>query len=107
VLSDISALTFDYRYEYKKFTQGEGFSFSNSAKVDVVISFHEKSAISPSDFETFKGGYQGTGHQYMTGSISLEKLQSLSKREDVSVILAPQLNLVAIDQKEAKQQLLV
>jgi homoserine dehydrogenase len=107
VLSDISALTFDYRYEYKKFTQGEGFSFSNSAKVDVVISFHEKSAISPSDFETFKGGYQGTGHQYMTGSITLEKLQSLSKREDVSVILAPQLNLVAIDQKEAKQQLLV
>jgi homoserine dehydrogenase len=107
VLSDISALTFDYRYEYKKFTQGEGFSFTNNAKIDVVISFHEKSAISPSDFETFKGGYQGTGHQYMTGSISLEKLQSLSKREDVSVILAPQLNLVAIDQKEAKQQLLV
>ncbi len=107
VLSDISALTFDYRYEYKKFTQGEGFSFSNRAKVDVVISFHEKSAISPSDFETFKGGYQGTGHQYMTGTITLEKLQSLSKREDVSVILAPQLNLVAIDQKEAKQQLLV
>ncbi len=107
VLSDISALTFDYRYEYKKFTQGEGFSFSNSAKVDVVISFNEKSAISPSDFETFKGGYQGTGHQYMTGTITLEKLQSLSKREDVSVILAPQLNLVAIDQKEAKQQLLV
>ncbi len=107
VLSDISALTFDYRYEYKKFTQGEGFSFTNNAKVDVVISFQEKSAISPSDFETFKGGYQGTGHQYMTGSMSLEKLQSLSKREDVSVILAPQLNLVAIDQKEAKQQLLV
>jgi hypothetical protein len=43
----------------------------------------------------------------MTGTITLEKLQSLSKREDVSVILAPQLNLVAIDQKEAKQQLLV
>jgi homoserine dehydrogenase len=107
VLSDISALTFDYRYEYKKFTQGEGFSFTNNAKVDVVISFQEKSAISPSDFETFKGGYQGTGHQYMTGTITLEKIQSLSKREDVSVILAPQLNLVAIDQKEAKQQLLV
>lgn len=107
VLSDISALTFDYRYEYKKFTQGEGFSFSNSAKVDVVISFQEKSAISPSDFETFKGGYQGTGHQYMTGAISLEKLQSLSKREDVSVILAPQLNLDATEQNVAKEALAV
>jgi homoserine dehydrogenase len=101
VLSDISALTFDYRYEYKKFTQGEGFSFTNNAKVDVVISFQEKSAISPADFETFKGGYQGNGHQYMTGSITLETLQSFSKRDDISVILAPQLNLVATDQKVA------
>jgi len=101
VLSDISALTFDYRYEYKKFTQGEGFSFTNNAKVDVVISFREKSAISPADFETFKGGYKGNGHQYMTGSITLETLQSFSKRDDISVILAPQLNLVATDQKVA------
>jgi homoserine dehydrogenase len=101
VLSDISALTFDYRYEYKKFTQGEGFSFTNNAKVDVVISFREKSAISPADFETFKGGYKGNGHQYMTGSITLETLQSFSKRDDISVIFAPQLNLVATDQKVA------
>jgi homoserine dehydrogenase len=101
VLSDISALTFDYRYEYKKFTQGEGFSFTNNAKVDVVISFREKSAIFPADFETFKGGYKGNGHQYMTGSITLETLQSFSKRDDISVILAPQLNLVANDQKVA------
>ncbi|MCA6379438.1 MAG: homoserine dehydrogenase [Cytophagales bacterium] len=101
VLSDISALTFDYRYEYKKFTQGEGFSFTNNAKVDVVISFQEKSAISPADFEIFKGGYQGNGHQYMTGSITLETLQSFSKRDDISVILAPQLNLVATDHKVA------
>ncbi|MBL7877749.1 MAG: homoserine dehydrogenase, partial [Cyclobacteriaceae bacterium] len=30
VLSDISALTFDYRYEYKKYTQGESLPFSNN-----------------------------------------------------------------------------
>lgn len=107
VLSDISALTFDYRYEYKKFTQSEGFTFSNNANVDVVISFQEKTAISQSDFETFKGGYQGNGHQYMTGSVTLEKLNSLSKREDVSIIVAPQLNLVATEQKGAKVLLAV
>jgi homoserine dehydrogenase len=102
VLSDISALTFDYRYEYKKYTQGEGFEFSNNALVDVVISFIDKTAIQPSDFENFKGGYQGKGHQYMTGSITLEKLQSLSEKNEVSVILAPQLNLEAIENKKEK-----
>ena len=102
VLSDISALTFDYRYEYKKFTQGEGFTFSNDALVDAIISFQNKSAISPGDFENFKGGYQGHGHQYMSGSISLKKLQSLSKRDDLSVILAPELNLETQKQKEVQ-----
>jgi homoserine dehydrogenase len=96
VLSDISALTFDYRYEYKKYTQGEGFAFSNDALVDVVISFTNRESIQPADFENFKGGYQGNGLQYMTGSITLEKLKSLSKRDDVSVIISPDLNLEAI-----------
>ena len=99
VLSDISALTFDYRYEYKKFTQGEGFTFSNEAVADVVISFIEKNAITPADFENFKGGYQGNGLQYMTGAITLQKLKELSKREEVSVILSPNAEVKAV-QKE-------
>jgi homoserine dehydrogenase len=105
VLSDISALTFDYRYEYKKFTQGEGFAFSNDALVDVVISFTKKESIQPADFENFKGGYQGQGLQYMTGSVSLSKLKELANRPDASVILSSQLNLEAIWQKETKELL--
>ena len=101
VLSDISALTFDYRYEYKKFTQGEGFTFSNNVVTDVVVSFTEKNAVIPADFEIFKGGYHGNGLQYMTGSITLRKLKELNKREEVSVILAPELKLsVASIEKE-------
>lgn len=105
VLSDISALTFDYRYEYKKFTQGEGFAFSNDALVDAVISFTNKESVLPADFENFKGGYQGNGLQYMTGSISLDKLKELGSRENVSVILAPQLNLTSFQPKETKELL--
>ncbi len=97
VLSDISALTYDYRYEYKKFAQGEGLPFSNEVLVDVVISFPQGDLISPKDFENFKGGYQGNGHQYMTGSVKLEKLKEWSEWNEVSVILAPELNLVSLD----------
>jgi len=95
VLSDISALTFDYRYEYKKYTQGEGLPFSNDALIDVIISFPEGSLISHQDFEKFKGGYQGNGHQYLQGSVKLEKLKEWARWDDVSVILAPEINLVS------------
>lgn len=95
VLSDISALTFDYRYEYKKYTQGDGLPFSNEALVDVLVSFPEGTSISSRDFENFKGGYQGQGHQYLQGTVRLEKLQKWADRDDVSVILAPQPNLTA------------
>jgi homoserine dehydrogenase len=95
VLSDISALVFDYRYEYKKFTQGDGLPFSNEVSVDVLVSFPQGVSISNRDFEQFKGGYQGNGHQYLQGSVRLEKLSEWAERDDVSVILAPQPNLTA------------
>jgi homoserine dehydrogenase len=104
VLSDISALTFDYRYEYKKFAQGEALPFSNDATVDVVISFPQSSIITSKDFEVFKGGYQGNGHQYMTGTIKLEKLKEWYTWDDVSVVLAPEINLAALTaEKKALQ----
>lgn len=93
VLSDISALTYDYRYEYKKIAQGEALPFSNNATVDVVVSFSKESAIQPGDFENFKGGYQGQGHQYLTGSVTFAKLRDWQQREGVSIILAADLNL--------------
>ena len=101
VLSDISALTFDYRYEYKKFAQGEALPFSNDATVDVVISFPQSLLITSKDFEVFKGDYQGNGHQYMTGTVKLVKLKEWYTLDNVSVVLAPQVNLAAVsDQKK-------
>ena len=105
VLSDVSALTFDYRYEYKKFTQGDSLPFSNDAYVDVIVSFPEGTLITNRDFETFKGGYQGKGHQYLHGTVSLEKLKEWSKWDDVSVILAPTLNLVGGSQLKKAERL--
>ncbi len=105
VLSDISALTFDYRYEYKKYTQGEGISFSNKALVDVIVSFPEGGLLSTKDFETFKGGYQGNGHQYLQGTIKIEKLREWSVNENLSVILAPQANLTSINLQQKEERL--
>jgi homoserine dehydrogenase len=94
VLSDISALTYDYHYEYKKFHQAVTHEFSNDAAIEVLVSFRGESRITPQDFEEFKGGYHGQGSQYMNGLVSLKKLRVWAERDDLSIILTPELNFV-------------
>jgi homoserine dehydrogenase len=100
VLSDISALTFDYRYEYKKYAQGDGLPYSNEVLLDVIVSFPEGSPISNKDFENFKGGYQGNGFQNLQGTVRLEKLKEWAEWDNISVILAPQANLTPANATE-------
>ncbi|MEI9917207.1 MAG: homoserine dehydrogenase [Bacteroidota bacterium] len=85
VLSDVSALTYGYRYEYKKKEQ-DHLSFSNDASVDVVVSF-TGDKVKPTDFISFAGGYRGNGHQFLKGKITLEKLRQWADDDNISVIL--------------------
>lgn len=89
VLSDISALAYDYAYEYKKHYQDTDLVFSNDLLVEAFVSFDHLNQVSISDFDEFKSGYAAQGKQYMVGKISLQKLLSLSKLEGVGIILAP------------------
>ncbi len=89
VLSDISALTYDYQYEYKKLHQENRLTFSNDASVDVIVSFSGQERVSIADFETFKGGFQGSGQQNMQGIVKLEKIREWSQQEGINVIFAP------------------
>ena len=90
VLSDISALTYDYRYEYKKRHQDNPPSFSNEATVSVVVGFSKPFQLSISDFQEFEGGFLGNGQQNMRGVVKLEKIREWSQQADISVILAPE-----------------
>ena len=89
VLSDVSALTYDYRYEYKKRLQESRLTFSNDASVEVVVSFTDPLLVTTADFVKFKGGFQGNGQQNMTGAVTLEKIREWSLREGINVILSP------------------
>src|SRR6188768_4138666 len=51
VLSDLSALSYEYAYEYKKLHQADRFEFSNELVVEAYISFDEGIKISINDFE--------------------------------------------------------
>jgi homoserine dehydrogenase len=98
VLSDISALTYDYRYEYKKLHQPHDLKFSNTISIEAFVSFDLGTHITISDFEEFQSGYAANGKQYMVGKVGLEKLNSWSRIDGVGIILAPKAKL--IPQKE-------
>lgn len=89
VLSDISALTYDYKYEYKKLHQLTNLQFSNDLLVEAFVSFEKGTNISISDFAEFESGYASHGKQYMVGKASLLKLQEWSRLDGVGIILAP------------------
>jgi homoserine dehydrogenase len=89
VLSDVSALTYDYAYEYKKLQQEHGLEFSNDLVTEAYVSFDDSISISIDDFAKVESGYAASGKQYIVGSVSLEKLNHWSKIEGVGIILAP------------------
>lgn len=78
VLSDISALSYDYRYEYKKINQQENLILSDNVNLKVLLR-HKKE-----DAETFKKqflsieeAYTNNESGYITGIISLENLKNI------------------------------
>lgn len=89
VLSDVSALTYDYGYEYKKLQQMHDLTFSNDLVAEAYISFDEGTSIAISDFEEFQSGYAANGKHYMVGKVRLEKLKNWSHLEGVGIILSP------------------
>jgi homoserine dehydrogenase len=98
VLSDISALSYDYSYEYKKLHQESGMTFSNNLLVDAFVSFDGSTGITVQDFEKLESGYAANGKQYMVGQVSLEKLQEWNQIEGVGIILAPNSQFISKDE---------
>ncbi len=98
VLSDVSALTYDYQYEYKKLHQPHDLQFSNNLLIEAFVSFDQGTPITISDFAEFQSGYAAQGKQYMVGKVSLLKLAEWSVLDGVGIILAP--NAALVPQKE-------
>lgn len=103
VLSDVSALAYEYAYEYKKHHQDTGLEFSNDLSVEAYISFDQHNQVTIGDFVEFISGYAAQGKQYMVGRISLQKLLCFSRQDGIGIILAPK----AVVAKSAMKQLAV
>ena len=91
VVSDISALRYDYRYEYKKLKSKEQSSLATDYYLQVYVSFNEWSGVNKWDFEQVITAHSSEGRQYITGLIHVNKLRNANWYNDpaVSVVLLP------------------
>ncbi|MGZ8538184.1 MAG: homoserine dehydrogenase [Flavisolibacter sp.] len=99
VISDISALSYDYRYEFKKLSRDEKYFLSNNYFLKVYVSFNDWAEVNKWDFEQVIEFHSTEERQYLTGIIHFEKLKNASWFYDssISVILLPE----GIIEKEA------
>jgi homoserine dehydrogenase len=99
VISDISALSYDYKYEYKKLRRKEKFALTTDYYLRVFVSFNDWTVVNKWDFETVTEFHSTEERLYLTGLIHADRLRAAEWFRDpsVSVLLLPE----GIVEKEA------
>src|SRR5688572_5548759 len=90
VLSDISALRYQYKYEYKKLYHHTPHQLSEDFFLRVYVSFDNLEHIDRTDFEWIEEWHSGKERNYLTGVISWKQLKNNDwwKENNNSLILA-------------------
>lgn len=89
VLSDISALTYNYHYEYKKIAQSNTITLSDNKALKVYLRYKDPAQIVFSDFENVEVKYESPENHYIVGHINLEKVKQAEwlKNKDVNLMV--------------------
>jgi homoserine dehydrogenase len=106
VLSDISALRYNYRYEYRKLNNLEPAILTNDFFLKLYVSFENWSDISKEDFEWIEEYHCHEKRQYLAGVIHFEKLKAVDwiSNNAVSVIVCPQGIIENIELRKVKKR---
>ncbi|MFL9843518.1 homoserine dehydrogenase [Flavobacterium rhizosphaerae] len=100
VLSDISALSYDYRYEYKKIYREENVFLAGDVALKVLLRHKKEDAENfKLYFNDIEEAYTNHDTGYLTGTITLENLKTLQSQNggDRSFIL-----IQAVTEKKAE-----
>lgn len=74
VLSDIAALRYDYRYEYKKHHHENKLEYTRQLLLNVYLRYNDESLIAALDFEQISERFYGNNFQFIIGRVSLQNL---------------------------------
>jgi homoserine dehydrogenase len=74
VLSDVAALRYDYRYEYKKFNHDSKLKLQNNYVIPVYIRYNNEDLISNIHFEFIAEQHKSLDLNYILGGIKISEL---------------------------------
>ncbi len=89
VLSDISALTYGYKYEYKKLHQNTLVSYSTQQLLEVYVRYQDKETVQWDAFQNISQRFESKAYSYVIGSIYLEQLlqEEWALNDRISIVL--------------------
>ena len=79
VLSDITALRYDYRYEYKKHLESQELRYSTNYDLKVYFRYQDEDLLENIEFKSITERYYGEHSKYVIGYISLQEI--IDKRD--------------------------
>ena len=106
VLSDIAALRYQYKYEYKKLYHHTPHELSNDFYLRVYLSFDDLKLIPRDNFEWIEEWHAGEQRKYLVGVISFEELKNNDwwRKHNISLILLPDPVIENIEIRKLKKK---
>jgi homoserine dehydrogenase len=106
VLSDISSLRYQYKYEYKKLYHHTPNQLSNDFHLKMFVSFDDWKHIPREKFESIEEWHAGEDRKYLIGVIHFTNIyqQNWWKENNVSLILPHDPIMEDVDIKHLKQR---
>ena len=74
VLSDISALSHGYKYEFKKYAQKKAPVFTNDVLIDAYLRYNTADDLKQIVFDEISEKYTGKGYHYVVGKVNLKNV---------------------------------
>jgi homoserine dehydrogenase len=80
VLSDISANSYGYRYEYKKYQQGTVSKYTRDYKLEIYLRYKDEKDKDLFGFEEVSEYFSGRLYKYVIGIVNLQRLYALREQ---------------------------
>jgi len=106
VLSDLSALRYQYKYEYKKLYHHKPNELTNDFHVKAYVSFDDWKYIPREKFEWVEEWHAGEARKYLIGGIHFNELKENNwwKENNTSLILLPDAIIEDIEIRKLKKK---
>jgi len=80
VLSDITALAHDYKYEYKKRNYFKKFNYFKHGEIEIYLRYSDPAVLENFKFEFISEEYKGPEYNYKIGNIKLSSLIDVNEK---------------------------